>query len=275
MGLPRIGRNVAVGTRTRIIVIAPTTKGLPELQGLPKEVMGFVNAKEGDRHYQVKLLQGEVTEQDVAQAAIEGRAEIWWIASHGGPDGIALSNSTLTIASLAPYVRTSMADLLVLNSCESLEIAAQLQQECNCDVVATVGEIDDRVASRTAGVFATNLLRHGDPRKAYELSKPGANKDYVYLTRYEGNVMAPPIQAEAWSNPSGVKGSSNDPGEVLLRLVQLETKLGYLEADIKEIKEAVKPGRNGSFSPASWWMLMAGIVTLAVMALLLYMVGKT
>lgn len=173
--------------RQQLLIIAPTIAGLPDL---PVEAMNLINARAGDDAFAVQLLQGDaVDEAALARKIAEQHFDILWFATHGTTEGIALAGSFLGASQLAPYVRTSRAELVVLNSCESLQIANQLQQECSCDVVATIGKLDDAAAARTAGMFATNLLRTGDTRTAYELSKPGNNQNYVYLTRYKGTIM--------------------------------------------------------------------------------------
>jgi hypothetical protein len=279
--------------RIRILVIAPLIKELPELPGLPKEVMGFVNARSGESAYDVVLLQGsDVDESSIERAVKENQFDIWWIASHGDPTGIAVSKGRLTIDNLAPYVRTTRARLLVLHSCASIDLANQLMQDCSCDVIATITQLDDAMAARTAGMFAVNLLRSGNPRTAYELSKPGGNRNYVFISRYESSNRGQLDSNAGWGSstttplPAPVTllnenrilllldKQQTDITALLVNFATLNGRLSAVESDVREIRETLRPTRSSPImTGTNWWLLIIMIGVLAVIALLLFLVG--
>ena len=266
--------------RQQLLIIAPVNKDLPDLPGLPIEVMGLINARADQQAFTVQLLQGATVDETALAAKIaEQHYDILWFATHGNSAGIALAQGFLGISQLAPYVRTSQASLVVLNSCESLSIANQLQQECRCDVVATIGKLQDATAARTAGMFATNLLRTGDPRAAYELSKPGNNQDYVYLTRYKGAAM-PTDNYTPLASSERILAMLDRNQEVMrqieIQLARVDGRLGAVESDIREVKERLTQSGNGrqTINNSTWMLIVLAIGVLAIIALLLFMAGR-
>jgi hypothetical protein len=272
-----------VSERQQLLIIAPVNKDLPDLPGLPIEVMSLINARVGQQTFTVQLLQGDtIDEAALATKISEQHYDILWFATHGNSEGLALAHGFLGISQLAPYVRTSQAYLVVLNSCESLRIANQLQQECRCDVVSTIGKLQDATAARTAGMFATNLLRTGDPRTAYELSKPGNNQDYVYLTRYKGDTM--PIDTYNTSSlPSAERimamldRQQETMRQIEVNLARMEGRLGAVESDMRDIKERLTQSGNGrqTVNNNTWVLIMVAVGLLAIITILLFMAGRT
>jgi hypothetical protein len=261
----------------QLLIIAPAVAGLPDL---PVEAMNLINARAGQDSFAVQLLQGDtVDEAALARKIAEQHFDILWFATHGNAEGIALVNGFLGIDQLAPYVRTSQASLVVLNSCESLWVANQLQQECRCDVVATISKLDDATAARTAGMFATNLLRTGDPRTAYELSKPGNNQNYIYITRYRGTVMP----TDNYTSPSSnerilamLDRNQEAMRQVEIQLARMEGRLGAVEADIREVKDRLAQSGNGRqlVNSSTWTLIIVAVGILAIITILLFMIGR-
>jgi len=266
--------------RQQLLIIAPVNKDLPDLPGLPIEVMSFINARAGQQAFTVQLLQGATIDEAALAAKIaEQHYDILWFATHGSGEGIALAHGFLGIGQLAPYIRTSQASLVVLNSCESLRIANQLQQECRCDVVATIGKLNDATAARTAGMFATNLLRTGDPRTAYELSKPGNNQDYVYLTRYKGDTMPTDNFTSLASNErilAMLDRNQEIMRQIEIQLARMDGRLGAVETDMREVKDRLVQSGNGrqALTNSTWLLIMVAAGLLAIIAMLLFMVGR-
>jgi hypothetical protein len=56
--------------------------------------------------------------------------------------------------------------------------------------VATIQDVPDALAATTGALFASQLAHTKDPRSAYERSKPGHNRTYVYLANANAQTMA-------------------------------------------------------------------------------------
>jgi hypothetical protein len=71
--------------------------------------------------------------------------------------------------------------LVVLNTCNSLGIAQMLQEEANVGVICTLISVPDTLAYRTASRLASALVDAPNVAAAYLSSKPGRNREYLYL----------------------------------------------------------------------------------------------
>jgi hypothetical protein len=197
----------------------------------------------------------------------------------------------VAIGELAPYVKTSGARLVVFNSCESVEVANLVMQEAGVDVIATICPLEDTVAVRTANLFARNLLRTGDFRQAYEMSRPGGNRVYVYLNHYEGRPMTTP-NTPAWMGANSAApvpsaaGSSLSNNDRLLAMMErtqqdvsrlvtevevLKSRLAGMEKDVVDIKAATMHQAQPTWQ--SYLIVLIGIAVFVVMGLVLAMGG--
>jgi len=157
----------------RALILAPHHPNLPDVAA---EAATVANA-----HIGSVLLQGKVTEKDLAQAVAPGKFELFWLCTHGHRDGVLLSDGILDAAKLITYAAASGACTVVLNTCESIHLAAQIVDSTPASVVATIQDLPDAQAAATGALFASQLAATEDPRQAYERSKPGHNRTYVYL----------------------------------------------------------------------------------------------
>jgi hypothetical protein len=267
--------------KRRLLLIAPSN---PDLPAIPAEVMGFVNARSDRSVLDVFLLQGTVTEETISSAvASYGQIDIWWFASHGDANGIFLSGSQISVDSLIPLIKTSGANLVVLNSCFSIDVATRIVDECKTDVVATItSQFKDTIAYRTSLMFANNLVRGLSYQAAYEASKPGGNRSYVYLRRYQGGDVQQ-VQQQQWNTEQGIVRSGGDRlftmvdkiqetnSALLVKVAVIENRLSVVENDIKEIKESVRPGELSSLN---WKILMGGVIILFIASIILFVIGR-
>jgi hypothetical protein len=171
-----------------------------------------------------------------------------------------------------------------------VEIANLVMQECGVDVIATICPLGDDVAVQTAAFFARNLLRFGDFRQAYEASKPGGNRTYVYLNHYGGvmgNTPGSPVMGWAGAGQATSPGLSSltgndrllamvertqtDVGKLVTDVEVLKTRLFALEEDLAEIRRRFQvPG------PTTWqsyMIVLIGIGVFAVLTLILVLGG--
>jgi hypothetical protein len=167
----------------RALILAPTNPTLPDVAA---EAAAVANAHPGSR-----LLQGAISEGDIAQAVAPGGFDLFWLATHGNRDGVLLTRETLAASALITYVAASGACTVMLNTCDSIHLAAQIVDSTPASVVATIQDLPDSDAARTGALFAAQLAAHSDPRTAYERSKPGKNRTYVYLANARPTTPAP------------------------------------------------------------------------------------
>lgn len=178
----------------RILIIAPTHPNLPDVA---REAAAVSNAHPGSR-----LLQGKVVERDLADAVATCSFDMLWLASHGSPAGVQLSDGVITGEALTAYVAASGASLVFLNTCSSIMLAQLLVDGTPASVVATIQDLPDHVAMRTGLLFANQLAAGSDPRQAYEKSKPGQNHTYIFLQ----NASPPQGGKKGWDTPTAAPG---------------------------------------------------------------------
>lgn len=235
------------------------------LKYAPNEVQAVINSG-----LRVHLLQGQVTLEQIIQTISRQKWSVIWIASHGAANGIQLSDGVLDVTLLTAYIRTAQAELVYLNTCESHGLAVALQRETQASLICTIGPIDDLAAYSTGALFAANLVKtRGNYRQAYELSTPGQNQVYLYLSgRKEAHIM-----------------ETNDLGELQKEIRQLYQELIELRANVNAkmnvwesrffmpLAEAARLPKDNPFHPV--YFLIAGLggfmlLALAIAAMLLY-----
>lgn len=102
--------------------------------------------------------------------------------THGSMAGIQLADGLASASELSQLLRGARVRCIFLNTCESIGVAIRLHDEVkSAAVIATVGEVENDVATLTGALFAQHVATGASWREAYELSKPGDNKTYVYI----------------------------------------------------------------------------------------------
>ncbi len=153
----------------KILLIAPRSTGLV----VEDEVQDILRSG-----LDVTPILGTVTLQEILDDS--GEYDILWIAAHGGPDGVRLSDDQLwRTDELIDYAKDFA--LIVLNTCSSLEIAQGISNRWGAGVICTIADVGDRDAGRVASRFARALATTGDASQAYEYAKRGATKTYLYV----------------------------------------------------------------------------------------------
>jgi hypothetical protein len=129
----------------------------------------------------VTPLVGRVTATELLRDMRAADYDVLWLATHGNNDGIQLSPTEfLPATELVAHVRDRFS-LVVLNTCESLGIAQLFQEEANASVICTLLKIPDTLAYRTGSRLAHALAESPTIAGAYLASKPGRNREYLYL----------------------------------------------------------------------------------------------
>jgi hypothetical protein len=212
----------------RVLIVAPSTG----LAYAAEEVQAVVNTA----GLSVRLLQGSVSERDVIETLRQRAYDCLWLATHGNRDGVLLSNNaTLSTSALTALVRSHAIPFVFLNTCESLQTAMQINQEAQADVVATVLEVPDAEAYRTGALMAYHLGKGDGAREAYEASKPGGNRTYVYLGKATRSRQA-----------------DDDPAPI-------EHRVSTLERDVRRLWGIIRPSPRQMTAKLLFWGLLVSL----------------
>lgn len=130
-----------------------------------------------------KLLLGpQATLLTVVDALAGQHYDLVVFLSHGTIAGIQLADGIASAADLQQILRGARVRCVFLNTCESVGVAIRLHDDVkSAAIIATIGEVDNDVATITGALFAQHVAAGATWREAYELSKPGDNKTYVYI----------------------------------------------------------------------------------------------
>jgi hypothetical protein len=213
----------------RVLLVAPSTG----LAYAAEEVQAVVNTA----GLSVRLLQGSVNERDVIEALRQRVYDCLWLATHGNRDGVLLSDGALlSTSALTALVRSHAIPFVFLNTCESLQTAMQINQEAQADVVATVLEVPDAEAYRTGALLAYHLGKGEATRDAYEASKPGGNRTYVYLGKSTRSRQT--------------DGDAPTP---------IEHRVSTLERDVRRLWGVIRPSPRQMTARLLFWGLLVAL----------------
>lgn len=155
----------------RVLLCAPRT----DLLLVDAEVQDIVASQ-----LDVVLMIGDVSSVDLTRKINEDEFDVLWLATHGTNDGITLSDGLMDVGTLTQIIRGRF-HLIILNTCKSYEAAQTICDETDATVICTIRDVPDKEAYHTASLLAYALARTGDARTAYDQSKPGRNRTYLYL----------------------------------------------------------------------------------------------
>jgi hypothetical protein len=259
-----------------VLMIAPTRSNLPNVA---IEAAAVVNALGG------KLVQGPVTERDVRDAASAGTYDGIWFATHADGNQVLLSDGFLSEAALVAYVAASGASWCFLNTCQSIALGKRLIDQTQADVICTITDTPDGEAMRTGVLFARQLSLLGDSREAYERSKPGDDRNYLYLDNYRQRQMAAigsaggyPAQTQQQDRlQTTMDDMRRDMGKIASDVEVLKTRTGSIESRnerietrLTEIERLMRPPMSAW---PTWTMLLIGLVISVGLVILLLRVG--
>lgn len=261
----------------RILLVAPSQASLPQSA---QEVEAVVNSG-----LSVKLLQSNVSQRDlVSELSTPGRYDIIWFATHSDGNGILLTNEVLSPSAVISLVRGSGAKLVFLNTCSSVSTASAIQNEATVDVICTITDVPDVDAYRTGAQFAAKLLQTGDFRKSYELSKPGRNSTYIYLS------AAGPLQngksdyeklrktvdeledASRKRDKAAVHEKACELAEICTRIDQHDGEFKAIKGDMHDVKQRVTTLEDHVFIPRRVWIWRLASVFTVFLAIVVFAV---
>jgi hypothetical protein len=201
----------------RVLLVAPRT----DLLYVQAETQNVIRSG-----LEVTPLLGHVTSTQLLSEIQSGSYDVLWFQGHGNSEGIALSDGFLSASELVPQVRERFR-LVVINTCDSLQMAQMLQEEGNVDVICTIMEAPDRQAFQTGSLLASALSKSGSISAAYMRSKPGGNRLYLYLaSMLPTQAMIEPLLQEIRSlraEVANMRRSQNMRMSIILVLYLLTT----------------------------------------------------
>lgn len=150
------------------LIIAPDSESQSEAEMLALTLNGV-------------LVNNYVTRADVVEAVLHRRWDLVWFVGHGTAQGVRLSNGFIDTADLTALIRNSGARTVVLNTCDSVEVAEKLHQELGVRIVATVGAVGEPTAYQTGTIFARRLAQGLSVTEAFNAARPGAGAVYVMV----------------------------------------------------------------------------------------------
>jgi len=125
---------------------------------------------------------GYVTDMDISNVVSRYRCDVFCWSTHASKDAIQLSDGYILDADTsAQFVRASGASLCIFNVCLGERFAQRVAYLCDCDVVYTPQEIDDRQAALYMSQLAAAIARHKIYYEAYQAAgSHGGQYKYIH-----------------------------------------------------------------------------------------------
>lgn len=245
----------------QVLLVAPH---MSELEGATQEVY----AVERMPGLAVERLPPDARRRELLHAL---RSDVYfavlWLATHGTAAGVWLNaDDLLPSEDLIALTRGSGLQGVVLNSCESAELAEMLHDATGIDVVCTLTDVADMSAFQTGVLFARHLGETGDFRAAFDAARPGGAPTFRYVPEYrETLVMAPERNIFSNEELRAIYDAIND---IRQRLSVVEVELRYVRMDLDS--------RRGDLrAPSQWVIVIVGmLMSVAVFWLLYFVAGR-
>lgn len=140
--------------------------------------------------------------------------DIIWLVTHGVPEGWFLYDGIVNPSETTAFIRAAATQLLVMNTCQSFEVANEIAGELGIALLCTIAEVPDRTAFIAGALFARQLASGLDYVEAWERSKPGQKHPYVLI-----EARRPMNPRDRGRSGSGQHLDPNDPNS-MFRLVE-------------------------------------------------------
>lgn len=127
-----------------------------------------------------QILIGDVRHVDVVRVLTASKCAGVWFCTHSTTDGIMLSDGLLPASLIVSLIRGRFR-CVILNTCNSAQIAVMINDETDAEVIATITDVPDREAFQTGALLADQIARTNDLELAHNRSKPGGNRTYIRL----------------------------------------------------------------------------------------------
>ena len=136
------------------------------------------------KHHRLTLYQSQVTEQKLLASLLEP-VDWVWVCSHTSLDGIQLSDGFVwKTSAFARWVLNISANLVILNTCFSAQLVAEIQLYAPVNIIATIVPegIDDTDAAINAVYLANQLnIEENDVETAVRIATGNGSVQYRYF----------------------------------------------------------------------------------------------
>ena len=202
-----------------ILIIAPTTSLIYQVD----ELRSILRSE-----YRVTPVVGTVTVQSLV-ASLQRHYDIVWFIGHSDEDGLQLSDGKMSVKDFAPLVRNSR--LLLLNSCASLGIASRIRDITSIDVIAYIGDVEDKSAFVFGATFIKNLKQHGENfKRAFDESIDPNSSDYVFLRAGRWANMVDDLTRIMFELKTEINGLKTEIALAAQRIATLEASIKNIPA---------------------------------------------
>jgi len=153
----------------RVLVLAAHNDRLTDLgqTGDESDLSAMISAG----HLHIDALVGDVSEDEISQALLSGRYDVFHAALHGDPDGLALSKEFLERDQLGELLQVHGVTLAVLLSCLSADVAKRVASSGVSVVIGTTVEVTNSAAYAFCLKFYRHLVRNSEPVSAFEYAR--------------------------------------------------------------------------------------------------------
>lgn len=213
----------------KTLLIAPEIEAMP-LQYQNAEIQAVLSSG-----LPVTSVLGRVDSTRFLEVIERNGHEFLVFITHGTKAGVMLSDGLLPADMLTTAIRDKF-DMVLLNTCDGIEVAQMIQNECNTGVICTVGEANDRQSFYTGSRFVKELAKGKSYFDAYKQSKPGHNKLYVFLAGRASRLSMREMQSGLTSEIRALEERMNTKFDAVDgRLDTIEKQLSSGQSDNVEI----------------------------------------
>lgn len=178
------------------------------------EISALVNILDADL-----LLGSDATSRRLQEMLNSQPWKIIWFVGHGTEHGVSLFDGPIGSGTLTSFIKSTRPELVVINTCSSLNVAMDIYNEVATNFICTVQDVPDNLAFFTGKQMAINLSRGMSYKNAYLMSKSGQNRTYLFLPGANG--MAPKEPEESSKSTRNGNGDIEDLHEEVSRLSYL------------------------------------------------------
>jgi len=154
------------------LVVAPMVDG----EYGQSEISSLVNILDANL-----LLGSEATSRNLIDKLNSRQWEIIWFIAHGTVSGIMLHDGEIDSGVLTSFIRNAEPELVVLNTCQSIDVAMAIHNEVATNFICTLSDVPDRQAFFTGRQLAISIANGYSYHRSYKRSISGQNRDYIFL----------------------------------------------------------------------------------------------
>ena len=192
--------------------------------------------------------------------------DIVWFASYGSSDGVFLSDGIVTTDALASILKGAGVHYVVLNTCESVHIAATISEETGADVICTISQVEDKTAWRTATKFANNLAQGLSVYDAFLNARPTQSGKYIYLPGSNGLRNKTELHTQVSALADALLSDQPQKAEqIITNLASMGARVDTLEINASADRKRIDAIERKLSPPPSaiLWFLAAMAILLA------------